>query len=145
MILWFILSAVVGGAILFHTGYRVGRASSKDVDPSPDCNSNALWESAYSVVEASLLENPEDWVSDGYDLKNVRAGMSIWIANSDYGLSVSMSGKKKETFGTSGTSHSPSAATRKRLWEAVNTRIAAEVVNRFRTVEESRETRLSSK
>lgn len=123
----FIFGLVIGGSC----GGFVFAVFMKIAAHKPELSeTDRLWESAYAVVEANLLQHPNDWVSDGYHLTNADIGMTVWIANRDYGLDVSLiGGGKKASFGGS---HSPSDATKKRLWKAANARIAAAVVERFR-------------
>lgn len=90
-----------------------------------------LYEAAYDVLCADIMENPTDWTSDGYRLVHETKGIVIWIANKDYGIDVSVAEKNK-LYSTMPNNKVPSEKIRKAIWEAVQARNAAAIVAQFK-------------
>lgn len=49
---------------------------------------NALANTALALIR----EHPEEWKCDRYRLEHAQTGLSVWIANEDYGITVSAKG-----------------------------------------------------
>lgn len=45
-----------------------------------------------SAVLTSLRDHPEEWVSDGYNARHRKSGLSVWVANRCWALSISHNG-----------------------------------------------------
>jgi hypothetical protein len=91
----------------------------------------AAEDAAMSIVEASLLLTPQEWRLDpgGHRLYNQKRGLCMWVANKDYGLSVHLGNDALPASDGRGFQMRP--YWRKRLYVAVQARMAQEVVAKF--------------
>lgn len=74
---------------------------------------------AFEVIEASLLTEPETWLWSRHAAS--KGGVSVWIANKDYGINVSYDTSPSP--GNLGNGSRIPGAWRKRLWAAVSPEI----------------------
>jgi hypothetical protein len=92
-------------------------------------NRNSPHHAMLCVVEASIIEQPHEWVGDSYTRTNAKRRLTIWVANAAYGFAL----HDGLTYHGSPKIHL-SVTWKRRMWRAFNGHKSAESAARAREI-----------